>query len=238
MGDWQILVTIVLMASILQTCTGFGFSIISMPFLFLIYQPHTAVQINLILSLLISIIMIFKVKKEVDKIILVRLLKGSVIGIPLGIGIYAYLNIDLIKVIVSLVIIFLTVCLLLKVKINQTKGRDFLIGGISGLLTSSIGMPGPPLLLYFSGAGKAKEMIRNTTLAYYLCIYFVSLVIQMVIGSTNKEVLNSSLVSLFPLAIGILLGQWIFTWINQKTFQIITYIMLIFTGCYLLATSF
>ncbi|MEH6942073.1 hypothetical protein V7014_09485 [Bacillus sp. JJ722] len=34
MENWYILVTIVLMASILQTSTGFGFSIISMPFLF------------------------------------------------------------------------------------------------------------------------------------------------------------------------------------------------------------
>jgi uncharacterized protein len=235
--NWYLLLMIVLVASILQTSTGFGFSIMSMPFLLLLYQPQTAVQINLILSLLISVIMIFKVKQEVDKAILTRLLKGSVFGIPLGIGIYLYLNIDLVKVLVSLVIIFLTACLLLRIKIHQTERRDFFIGVISGLLTTSIGMPGPPLLLYFSGAGQGKTMIRNTTLAYYLCIYSVSLLIQIGIGGTNSEVLHSSLVSLLPLGIGILFGQWIFTRINQKTFQIITHFLLLFTGCYLLASS-
>ncbi|MEH6944910.1 sulfite exporter TauE/SafE family protein [Bacillus sp. JJ722] len=238
MENWYMLVMIVVIASILQTSTGFGFSIVSLPFLFLIYQPHTAVQLNLILSLVISIIMIFKVNKEVDKAILFRLIKGSIIGIPLGTGISMYFDIEVLKIIVSLVILLLTACLLLKVKIQQTNNRDFLIGIISGMLTISIGMPGPPLLLYFSGAEKEKAMIRNTTLAYYLFIYFISLVVQIIIVGISKVVLYSSLVSIIPLLIGILLGQWIFTSINQKTFQITTNIILLFTGFYLLATSF
>lgn len=238
METWFLLAIIVFIASMLQTSTGFGFSIMSMPFLLFIYEPHTAVQINLILSLLISIIMVFKVKQEVDKAMLAGLLKGSIFGIPVGIIIYLYVNVEYIKVIVSSVIIFLTICLLLKVKIQQTKMRDFFTGMLSGLLTTSIGMPGPPLLLYFSGAGKEKATIRNTTLTYYLYIYFVSLLIQIGISGTNKSVIYLSIASLLPLALGMLLGQWIFLWMNQKTFQIVNYILLLCTGCYLLASSF
>mgnify|MGYP005758040285 CR=1 FL=1 len=60
------------------------------------------------------------------------------------------------------------------------------VGGLSGLFTTSIGMPGPPLLLYFSGTDTQKEKLRETTLTLFLFIYFVSLVIQMIFVVTNK----------------------------------------------------
>ena len=121
--------------------------------------------------------------------------------------------------------------------INRTNKRDFLSGGISGLLTTSIGVPGPPLLLYFSGARIDKTTLRSTTLAYYLFVYFASLVMQISFGGTTKETWISSLLAIPPLFAGIILGQLLFKWISQETFRVITYVILIFTGGYLLVTS-
>ncbi|HWO97391.1 MAG TPA: sulfite exporter TauE/SafE family protein [Bacillus sp. (in: firmicutes)] len=238
MEDWIILVFIVLLASLLQTCTGYGFSIVGTPFLLLIYPGHTAIQINIILSLCLSIFMIFKIGKEVDKPLLIRLIKGSIMGLVLGIFIYLYIDIQLLKIVVGGLILISTVLLILKLTILQTKNRDFLTGGISGLLTTSIGVPGPPLLLYFSGVGTDKAILRSTTLAYYLFVYFISLVMQILFGGTSKEAWISSLVAIPSLFIGILLGQLLFKWISKKIFRLITYIILLFTGGYLLVTSF
>ncbi len=44
-------IIIILVASVLQTSTGFGFSILATPFLLLLFKPIEAIQINLILSL-------------------------------------------------------------------------------------------------------------------------------------------------------------------------------------------
>ncbi|MGM7721661.1 sulfite exporter TauE/SafE family protein [Metabacillus sp. Hm71] len=237
MEDWIILVFIVLLASLLQTSTGYGFSIVGTPFLLLIYPGHTAIQINIILSLCLSIFMIFKIGKEVDKPLLIRLIKGSIMGLVLGIFIYLYLDIQLLKIVVGGLILISTVLLILKLTIRQTKNRDFLAGGISGLLTTSIGVPGPPLLLYFSGVGTDKAILRSTTLAYYLFVYFISLFMQILFGGTSKEAWISSLVAVPSLFVGILLGQLLFKWISQKIFRLITYIILLFTGGYLLVTS-
>ena len=238
MEDWIILVFIVLLASLLQTSTGYGFSIVGTPFLLLIYPGHTAIQINIILSLCLSIFMIFKIGKEVDKPLLIRLIKGSIVGLVLGVFIYLYIDIQLLKIVAGGLILISTVLLILKLTILQTKNRDFLTGGISGLLTTSIGVPGPPLLLYFSGVGTDKAILRSTTLAYYLFVYFTSLVMQVLFGGTSKEAWISSLVAAPSLFIGILLGQLLFKWISPKIFRLITYIILLFTGGYLLVTSF
>ncbi|KRE07854.1 hypothetical protein ASE46_23745 [Bacillus sp. Root239] len=238
MEDLMVLIIIVLVASLLQTSTGYGFSIVGTPFLLLIYPAHMAIQINIILSICLSAFMIFKIRKEIDKSLLVRLIKGSVMGLILGIFIYLFLDIQLLKMTVGALILFLTILLILKLMINRTQNKDFITGGISGLLTTSIGVPGPPLLLYFSGAGIDKTTLRSTTLAYYLFVYFVSLVMQLSFGGTSKETWIFSLIAIPPLFAGIMLGQLFFKWISQKVFRIITYIILMFTGVYLLVTSF
>ena len=238
MEDLMVLIIIVLVASLLQTSTGYGFSIVGTPFLLLIYPAHMAIQINIILSICLSAFMIFKIRKEIDKALLVRLIKGSVMGLIFGIFIYIFLDIQLLKMTVGALILFLTILLILKLTINRTQNKDFITGGISGLLTTSIGVPGPPLLLYFSGAGIDKTTLRSTTLAYYLFVYFVSLVMQISFGGTSKETWIFSLIAIPPLFAGIILGQLFFKWISQKVFRIITYIILMFTGVYLLVTSF
>lgn len=75
------LIVLVLVASTLQAGTGFGFSIMATPFLFLLFEPHDAIQLNIILSLLISVIMTYKIRSELNKESLIRLIKGSLIGI-------------------------------------------------------------------------------------------------------------------------------------------------------------
>ena len=95
----------------------------------------------------------------------------------------------------------------------------------------------PPLLLYFSGTDTQKEKLRGTTLAFYLFIYFVSLIIQVIFAGTNKTVWASSLWALPLVFVGLYLGQLLFKWINQNVFRIFTHIILLFTGIYLLIES-
>ncbi len=151
--------------------------------------------------------------------------------------IFLFVDIPRLKLGVSaiiLLLILLTLLLILKFRLAQTKPRDFLVGGLSGTLTTSIGMPGPPLLLYFSGTDTEKEKLRGTTLAFYLFIYSISLFIQVLFVGTNQTVWISSIWALPLVFIGLFLGQIIYRWINQRYFQIFTYLILLFTGIYLL----
>ncbi|TMU85255.1 sulfite exporter TauE/SafE family protein [Bacillus sp. BHET2] len=228
---------IILCASILQASTGFGFSIMATPFLLLMFPPKEAIQINLILSLVISLSLLVKIRQDIDFPMVKRFMIGSIPGLPLGILFFILIDMSLLKTSISLVVILLTVFLMMKYRIRQTTIRDFVAGGLSGFLTTSIGMPGPPLLLYFSGTETRKEKLRGTTLAFYLFIYLVSLGIQVKVAGTTLTVWKSSLQALPVVAIGLVFGQALFSKINQKTFQTFTYALLLFTGIYLLIDS-
>ncbi|MGG5793059.1 sulfite exporter TauE/SafE family protein [Bacillus nitratireducens] len=234
-----IFICIILVASILQTSTGFGFSIMATPFLLMLFLPQEAIQINIILSLIISISLIWKIRMDIDFILLERLIFGSIVGVPFGILILIFIsiNINTFKLAISILLLLLTLMLICNFKIKSTKSRDFLVGGLSGLLTTSIGMPGPPLLLYFTGTDTKKEKLRATTLAFYLFIYFISLLTQILFTGTNKTIWESSFYAIPIVFLGLFIGQIIFKWLNQRIFKIFTYILLSCTGVYLLIES-
>lgn len=207
------------------------------PFLLLLFLPPEAIQINIILSLIISVSLIWKIKADIDFIILKRLSIGSIIGVPFGILIFLSINITLFKMIVSIILLVLTLLLIFKFTIKSTPSRDFIIGGFSGLLTTSIGMPGPPLLLYFTGTNTEKAKLRATTLAFFLFIYFVSLITQISFSGTSKITWLSSLYAVPIVFIGLYLGEKLFKKLNQKIFRLFMYILLLCTGTYLLIES-
>ncbi|KKI91492.1 membrane protein [Bacillus sp. SA1-12] len=237
MGTELIFIGIILVGSVLQTSTGFGFSIMATPFLLMLFQPQEAIQINIILSLIISILLIWKIRTDIDYMILKRFTYGSIVGVPFGILIFISININSFKLAVSLLLLLLTLLLICKFKVKSTQFRDYIIGGLSGLLTTSIGMPGPPLLLYFTGTDTEKGKLRATTLAFYLFIYFIGLITQIIITGTNKIIWESSLYAIPVVLIGLYIGQIIFKVLNQRIFRIFTYILLSCTGIYLFIES-
>lgn len=237
METWLAPSLIVFAASSLQAATGFGFSVMATPFLLLVFEAHTAIQINIILSLLISVVMVPRIESEIDKALLFRLAKGAVIGAPIGLGIFVLLDTTLLKIVTGTFIIFLTALLILKVTIKQSSLKDATAGGFSGILTTSLGMPGPPLLLYFVSTEMDKSVLRSTTLAFFLFVYSFSLVLQVMTGSSNTKTWLIA-VALAPVALaGIALGQFLFRYINQRAFHIITYVILGATGTHLLVNS-
>ncbi len=228
---------IILIASILQTSTGFGFSILATPFLLLLFQPAEAIQINLILSFVISLALIAKIKQDIDFGVLKRFLFGSVAGLPLGMLVFLVLDVTKLKLGISIIILILTVVLIWKFRISQTKPRDYIVGGLSGILTTSIGMPGPPLLLYFAGTATQKAVLRGTTLAFYLVIYLLSIIMQVSFAGATKTMWLASGLALPIVFLGLYVGQLLFTRINERHFQIVLYVILAFTGVYLLFES-
>ena len=231
------LIVLVLVASTLQAGTGFGFSIMATPFLLLLFEPHDAIQLNIILSLLISVIMTYKIRSELNKGSLIRLMKGSLIGIFPGMLLFAFLDVRPLKIFVSILILASTALLVAKIKLKQSNIKELITGALSGLLTASLGMPGPPLLIYFSGAKVDKSTLRSTALAYFVFIYPISLLLQFSMYRISKGVWISTLYALPFAIIGIYIGQRVFARLNQQLFEKIIYALLFFTGLYLLIST-
>ena len=95
------------------------------------------------------------------------------------------------------------------------------------MFTTSIGMAGPPLLLYFASTHRNKETIRAVSLAYYIFIYLISLLSQVIFEGTSKMVWIYSMYALPIVFLGLIFGQMLFTRLNQKLFKILIYFLLV-----------
>src|SRR5699024_9747775 len=194
---------IILFATVLQTSTGFGFSTLATPLLLFLFGPAEAIQINLILSLVLSLSLIKSIRASIDYGMLKRHILGRSAGVFIVIILFIWIDINSLKMFVGLVVLMLSVLLIFKFTITKSTRKEGIVGVISGALTSSIGMPGPPLLLYFSGTDHKKEVVRSTTLAYYLFIYLISLIVQVAFAGTSETTWISSLWALPVVFIGL-----------------------------------
>lgn len=123
--DVLLFIVIILVASILQTSTGFGFSILATPFLLLLFEPLEAIQMNLALSLVISLALITKIKQDIDTDILKRFIIGSIVGLPLGIITFLLIDIKQLKLGISIIILLLTLLLMAHFRIQSSKKKGF-----------------------------------------------------------------------------------------------------------------
>ena len=262
MSEWIFAGLIVFVASVSQAAIGFGFAVVATPFLLLVFNSRDVIQMSIILSFLIAIILTPRIKDQINPDMLKRLIIGSLIGVPIGLLFFAYVSLDILKLTVSIVILTLTFFLVSKWYAAKEKtfevGEDpapfspsfinwlkepaqrneILVGLCAGALTTSVGMPGVPLALYFAMNNTRKDVARSTTLAFFIVVYIFSMVSQALTVKISLPVLISS-GYLIPAAVaGIYFGHILFDKIDQKMFQISTNIILIITGFYMLYKSF
>ncbi|AYC28497.1 sulfite exporter TauE/SafE family protein [Paenisporosarcina cavernae] len=221
---------IIFVATLLQTITGFGFSILATPLLLFLISPADAIQVNLILSFVLSLSVWRTLKREMNRDMLKRLIIGSLPGLPIGIVLFLVVNLVVFKLIIGFVLLFVTIFVLSPVTLHPSTKRDVGVGALAGAFTTSIGMPGPPILAYVTGAKMPKEQLRATTLAFYLFIYLVSFVMQAVVSGVHLSVWNHSLLALPVLFLGVVTGQKIFKRIPATVFNRVMYSLLIVTA--------
>lgn len=268
MSEWAFATIIVFLASVLQAVTGFGFAIVSTPFLLLIFNSRDCIQMSILLSLFIAIILTPKIRHHIDYNLLRRLILGSILGVPIGLLFYMYMSLDVLKKAVSITMLIITLFSLLKwyknwrstasptqaenivdrgstlqhwslsaflMSLKSPAGRkETLVGLCAGILTTSIGMPGVPLALYFNSSAHTKDVIRSTTLAFFIVVYLASIIAQITTVTIGFDVISASLLLIPAAAGGVVLGHLLFPRINQMMFQLIANITLLYTACYML----
>ncbi|MEW6622538.1 MAG: sulfite exporter TauE/SafE family protein [Bacillota bacterium] len=224
-----------------QALTGFGFVMVSMPLLILVFDPKTAVGLSLILSFSSIVVLMYTVKKDTNWQLVKRIFGGAVIGLPVGLLVFSQINVLYLKIYASLVILLMSLLSLknYNFKYDQDKAEKLIVptGIISGFLSGSVGMSGPPVALFLSSLDIKKEEFRATTLAFFLLIHPSSFISMFALGSLPLQTAKIALY-LIPFAfIGMSMGRKLFNYVSNTLFKKIVLVLLIFAAGYSLVTS-
>lgn len=227
--DWFYLVAITLLGATIQSATGFGFGLIAVPIFLLIIKSTDAIQMVMVIILCMSVLDWLKLKGLASFKLLLGLNVGMLLGFPLGLMVFQQLDLSMLKLIIALIILLFSLYSFVQIfnqsqfklkDVNDTKNwKTLSVGFISGIMTTSLAMPGPSVMMYLVQQHLDKTLIRATILTYFIFAYAGGLIMQtFTVGIASNTWLNA--LYLVPVALlGVLLGHKIAPNINQKLFK-------------------
>ena len=216
------LIMIVIAASTLQAATGIGFGVIAGPALLIAMGSASAIQASILLSLLIALLVSPWTLKKVNRQLLTPILVGICIGSPIGAVLFALMTIGQLKVGAAIAVGFMALAAAglfdrFPLFTRDSGLRRGAAGGVSGLLNSTLAMPGPPIAAYTTAIRQDKETIRATTLTAFLIAYPISFALQWGVAGLSDTVMPMVYGLALPTAggtvLGVILGKFLPYWV-------------------------
>lgn len=204
-------ILVVIVSSLLKGLTGFGFALLSLPFLMLWYPAKVVIPVLMICNLIASVFIILQRKSEklVGGNFRLLIVSGGVFTV-VGVLILSYITEDTLIHITGLLIMVLIALSLLNSKpmnVRLPKIVYLLVGAFVGLLTGTISVSGPPLALFIQKVGVSKRQFREIFAWFSTVTALVAIFGYWYVGLITKEVLGMVLIYSPILLVGTLVGK-------------------------------
>jgi uncharacterized membrane protein YfcA len=168
----------VALGSVAQAVTGFGFSLVSAPFLIAAYRAPLGVRLNLVLSVAVNSMLLIRERRHAD-VRAAGLLLAPALAVTLPAA-YAVRHVPTGPLTVAAGVVCLAGVAAL------ASGRSFrrlsggpgaaAAGGLSAAMNVVSGMSGPPVVLFSVNARWTPDRARPTLQLYFLGLNLVALV--------------------------------------------------------------
>ena len=223
---------IVLIAGFIQGLTGFGLSIVAIPFLLLLFPLQEIVPSIVVLALLTNSLVLIPARREVQFKQFKLLVVMGILFMPVGVYSLRYLNSDYLQLCFGILVTLFSLMLILNktFPIKREKIGYTIAGAFSGFLNGSLSLSGPPVVLFLSNQGVKKETFRANITLYFLILNVITIAIFSATGMLNTVIFERILFLAPALVIGVLFGIKVSKTIKDNTFRMFVLVMLIISG--------
>lgn len=200
---------VVFVAALGKGYSGFGFNLVAVGGLSLVLAPSDAVPIVLILAAVSSVHLLPQVWREVNWRSLWLLLGAAVAATPVGVVLLRRVPAAPMRIVISLLVLAAAVVLWSGVSWSQRPGpaSTIAVGVTSGLLNGSIGVSGPPVILFYFASFATLSIARASLIAYFLGTDVSAVAIAAAQGIVTQKVVVRCALLLPSLVLGIVLGN-------------------------------
>ena len=210
----------VFFSSLIQTITGFGFSLLAVPIMSMAVPTEVAVVIAATLSTFTSGGQAWSERHHGDRPTIKRLVLAAFVGAPFGLVILTVASSQQLKIGLAAVIVLFLIINLRGFKLEHASTPvDLVAGFVAGVLSTSLSTNGPPLVMALHARHFTPQVFRGTISAVLVSISVVSLALFAVSGHFTTDVAWSLLVAGPALVIGFFLGHRIRGHIDPARFR-------------------
>lgn len=231
LNDLLAVIVIICIAAVLQSISGFGFSLLAMPLLSIFVDIQDAVVIATLCGIFTNAVHLRKDFQLVERSIARRISLSALIGMPLGVVVLSVFSATHMRAIIGAVIVVL-VFLMMRNFILKTENTnvDIVLGAFSGLLATSVSTNGPPLVFLLQSKQLDPWRLR-ATLAYVFTISgCASFIVLMIAGKGSMEASQYAMLSLPAMYLGTVVGRKARLRVTQEAFKRLMYVLLLATA--------
>lgn len=191
--------------------TGFGFSVLSVPLLLLLYAPREVVVLALCLVPLTSALMLLTpaLRGYLEWRLFAALTACSLVGLPIGLWIFSRFDPAWVNGLVGVALLAFAWFGLFGDKEWSARHAWVVPSGIlGGILATSTGLSGPAVAMYVHGRRLSNAAQVSTMAAYVGVVSVLGIGLLAVRGEVGSEALER-VAWLAPIAlVGVLVGRW------------------------------
>lgn len=215
-----LVVAIIAMATVVQGVSGFGFSLASMPLLAALLGVEQALAIQTTLGIVSNAATAWRARSDVLRATVTRMLIAMVAGMPFGWVMLNHVSGRGLKLLVGIVVGVLALLLALHVRLRATGTIvDYVSGFFSGVLSTSTGTNGPPLVLGLSGRQLPAAQQRATLSTCFAVSNVIVFTALLWSGRIDRPVVTAVGASLPVLLATSALGHRIFERLHQHHYE-------------------
>ncbi|WP_425099079.1 TSUP family transporter [Tropicibacter sp. S64] len=207
---------------------GFGTALVFLPFAAQVLTPFQSILALTFMDLIGPLPILRKAWPKVEQGDLWRLLLGTAVMLPVGLGVLTLVAPEVFRYAVSVLALGMLAVLAggLRYPGAVTRRMVLGIGGAAGFLGGVAGLPGPPVILFYMARPLEAAVIRATTL-YFLFAFDVMIILGM--GLFGRWESGATLIGLgiaLPCMAGNWLGGWMFRPALEKPYRAVAYTLI------------
>lgn len=221
LDNMAVMVPIVMLAALVRGFSGFGFAAIAVIGMNLFFTPQQSVPVILSLDLLCSVNLWKQARQQANYPILKKLIAGSLIGIPLGLGLLLLLPAELLKLAICLFILLFSLFLACNMRLPHMDKplAPGLFGFLSGAGTASASVGGPMVVAYMLSSPLNPQQQRATMILFFIVSELLSVGGLLATGIFSWQSLSHIAVLLIPTMLAVRLGQYLFNRWPPRSFK-------------------
>ena len=223
-------VAIAFLASVCQSVTGFGFALVMVPLITVVWAVKPAVAATVLLSLFGNAMLLREVRGHVSVPRVSGLLAGFAIGLVPGVFIFEKVDEDALRIGVGVIVLIATLLIYRSPEIDRghdSFGLRVVTGAVSGAIGSSTSLSGPPVVLYLVGRVREIDAFRATILAYFVPSSVIVLISYAIVGQISRDVLVMAAAGAPAVLIGNPVGGWLRGHLDAERFRIVVLAVLV-----------
>ena len=219
--NYFLITLIVIFSGFLRGFIGFGSGLLMIPILSFFYSPIFAMVFNIVIEIPATIYLTFVGIKKSNLKEITPMMFTMMLTIPFGTIFLVSVDEQIIKTLMSLLLIFFVILIATGWRIKSTITKYVLVlgGAISGLMQGATGMGGPPYVTVLLSKNDSDDVARANILVITSGLVISAIISLYYFGLFTKDILLTGAISAPIYVFATYIGTKFFNYSGNKYFR-------------------